>query len=217
MIEFLQSHTSVIYQPPFDSPYYSGINPYTLGFAMYCDIRRICEKPTDEDRKWFPEIAGSDWLTTLKFAMSSFKDESFILQYLSPKVIRDLKLFSILDDDQKDELYVPAIHDEPGYQQIRETLAAQYNLGNREPNVQIWSIDRRGDRSLTLRHQQHDRKPLGSSTEEVLKHLHRLWGFDIHLEIMQGDELISTHHVPAKTDAGYDADQPRLDLIIPPI
>jgi stage V sporulation protein R len=27
--------------------------------------------------------------------MSSFKDESFILQYLSPKVIRDLKLFSI--------------------------------------------------------------------------------------------------------------------------
>jgi stage V sporulation protein R len=91
--------------------------------------------------------------------MSSFKDESFILQYLSPKVIRDLKLFSIMDDDQKDDLLVPAIHDENGYRTIRETLAAQYNLGNREPNVQIWSIDRRGDRSLTLRHQQHDRKP----------------------------------------------------------
>ena len=217
MLEFLQSHTSVIYQPPFDSPYYSGINPYTLGFAMYCDIRRICEAPTEEDKKWFPDIAGSDWLTTLKFAMSSFKDESFILQYLSPKVIRDLKLFSILDDDQKDELLVPAIHDEMGYRSIRETLAAQYNLGNREPNVQIWSIDRRGDRSLTLRHQQHDRKPLGGSTEEVLKHLHRLWGFDIHLEVLQGEELIGTHHVPAKTDASHDSDQPRLDLIIPPI
>ena len=32
----------------------------------------------------------------------------------SPKVIRDLKLFSVLDDDQKDDLLIPAIHDEPG-------------------------------------------------------------------------------------------------------
>ena len=113
MMEFLQYHTSVVYQPSFDSPYYSGINPYALGFAMYRDIRRICEDPTDEDRRWFPDIAGSDWLATLKFAMKSFKDESFILQFLSPKVIRDLKLFSILDDDQKDDLLVAAIHDEP--------------------------------------------------------------------------------------------------------
>src|SRR5690606_6563882 len=158
MIEFLQSHTSVVYQPPFDSPYYSGINSYALGFAMYRDIRRICHNPTEEDHRWFPDIASSDWLSTLKLSMTSFNEESFILQYLSPQVIRDLKLFSILDDDQKNELYVPAIHDEPGYQTIRETLAAQYNLGSREPNVQIWSIDRRGDRSLTLRHQQHDRK-----------------------------------------------------------
>ena len=217
ILEFLQSHTSVIYQPPFDSPYYSGINPYTLGFAMYRDIRRICEEPTEEDRRWFPDIAGSDWLSTLKFAMKSFKDESFILQYLSPKVIRDLKLFSVLDDDQKDELVVPAIHDEAGYRIIRETLAAQYNLGNREPNVQIWNIDRRGDRSLTLRHQQHDRKPLGSSTEEVMKHLHRLWGFDIHLETLQGDQLIETHHVPPKGESEQEGEYPRLDLIIPPI
>ena len=95
MIEFLQSHTNVIYQPPFDSKYYSGINPYALGFAMMTDIRRICENPTDEDKHWFPDIAGSDWNKTLHFAMQNFKDESFIGQYLSPKVIRDFKLFSI--------------------------------------------------------------------------------------------------------------------------
>src|SRR3546814_5495237 len=47
--------------------------------------------PTEEDKHWFPDIAGSDWLTTVKFAMNNFKDESFILQFLSPKVIRDLK------------------------------------------------------------------------------------------------------------------------------
>jgi stage V sporulation protein R len=54
MMEFLKSHTNVVYQPPVNSPYYSGINPYALGFAMMTDIRRICENPTDEDREWFP-------------------------------------------------------------------------------------------------------------------------------------------------------------------
>src|SRR5678816_2545573 len=35
MLEFLQSHTNVVYQPAYDSQYYSGhLNPYTLGFAM---------------------------------------------------------------------------------------------------------------------------------------------------------------------------------------
>ena len=59
MMEWLKSHTNVIYQPPVGHPAYSGINPYALGFAMYSDLKRICETPTDEDRHWFPEIAGS--------------------------------------------------------------------------------------------------------------------------------------------------------------
>lgn len=198
MFEFLQSHTSVIYQPPFDSPYYSGINPYALGFAIFTDLRRICENPTEEDRRWFPELVDTNWKQSLTFAMKSFKDESFILQYLSPKVIRDLKLFSVLDDDRHSDLVVPAIHDERGYRLLREQLAAQYNLGNREPNVQIWSVDKRGDRSLTLRHFQHDRKPLSDSTEEVLKHLHRLWGFDVHLESVHNDQVVSHVHVPKR-------------------
>lgn len=35
MLEFLHSHTNVVYQPPYNSPYYNGINPYALGFAMF--------------------------------------------------------------------------------------------------------------------------------------------------------------------------------------
>jgi len=80
MIEFLQHHTNVVAQPAYDSPWYSGINPYALGFAMWRDLRRICEHPDDEDRAWFPEIAGTDWRRSLDFAMRNFKDESFIAQ-----------------------------------------------------------------------------------------------------------------------------------------
>ena len=196
MLEFFQSHSGVIYQPPYDSPHYSGINPYTLGFTMMCDIRRICESPTEEDKHWFPDIAGSDWLDTLHFAMRNFKDESFILQYLSPKVMRDLKLFCIDDDDKKREIEITAIHDESGYQTVREALSRHYNLSMREPNIQIHSVEVRGDRSLTLHHIQHERKPLGEETQEVLKHLHRLWGFDVHLYSMQDDEVSADYHCP---------------------
>ena len=182
MLELLQSHTNVVFQPAFNDPRYSGINPYALGFAMMSDIRRICEHPTAEDRHWFPDLAGSDWVRSLDFAMRNFKDESFIAQYLSPKLIRDLKLFSVLDDDTQEALEIAAIHDERGYRAVRKALADQYNLGSREPNIQVYDVDRRGTRALTLRHSQYHRRPLADSTDEVLKHLARLWGFDVRLE-----------------------------------
>ena len=194
MLEFLQSHTNVIYQPAFDSPHFSGINPYTLGYAMFTDIRRICEQPTDEDKRFFPDIAGSDWLDTLHHAMANYKDESFILQFLSPKVIRDLKLFYIVDDDKEAEIEVSAIHNDSGYRRIREELAAQYNLSQLEPNIQVQEVDLRGDRSLTIRHLQHDRIPLDDdNAKEVIKHLHHLWHFDVHLESMQEDSVTARY------------------------
>ena len=144
IIEFLKTHTNVIYQPAYNSPYYSGINPYALGFAMMSDIRRICEHPTEEDKRWFPEFAGSDWIKTLDFAMRNFKDESFIAQYLSPKLIRDFRLFSVLDDDGDNHLEVSAIHDDAGYRHVRRILANQYNLSVREPNIQVYNVNLQG-------------------------------------------------------------------------
>jgi len=190
MMEFLQSHTNVVAQPGFDSPHYSGINPYALGFNMMTDIRRICEKPTNEDREWLPDIAGSDWNETMHFAMRNFKDESFIGQYLSPKLMRDFKLFAITDDDRNRKIEVSAIHDNSGYQNVRSTLSEQYNLGSNEPNIQVYNVDAKGDRSLTLRHTQYLRRPLDKSAYEVIKHVARLWGFDVKLESIDEKEKI---------------------------
>ena len=196
VMEFLASHTAVIYQPPFDHPGYRGINPYALGFAIFSDLRRMCEQPTDEDHQWFPDIAGGDWLAVVHDAMRNYKDESFILQFLSPKVMRGLRLFGVVDDEADEAIEVAAIHDGEGYQRVRELLASQYNLGDREPNIQVTRVDLRGDRSLTLRHTQHQRRPLGNTTDEVLKHLHRLWGFPVRLEIMRDDEVVSRTACP---------------------
>lgn len=200
MIEWLKSHTNVVYQPRVGDRGYSGLNPYALGFAMYTDIKRICEAPTDEDRQWFPEIAGTPWLPALDQAMRNFKDESFIGQYLSPKLMRDLRLFAIHDDEKKSEIEVAAIHDEAGYRRVRELLSQQYDLGSREPNIQVWNVNLRGDRSLTLRHFQHKDRPLADSANEVLKHVARLWGFAVHLESVNGKGDVSKRwSVPAPT------------------
>ena len=182
MIEWLKSHTNVVFQPPVGHRAYSGINPYALGFAMYTDIKRMCEKPTDEDRAWFPDVAGHDWLEVFNHAMRNFKDESFIGQFLSPKLMRDMRLFSIRDDEAESDLEVSAIHDDAGYRKLREALSGQYDLGHREPNIQVWSVNLRGDRALTMRHVRHNNRPLDDSAQEVLKHVARLWGFGVHLD-----------------------------------
>lgn len=182
MLEFLQSHTNVVTQPGFDSPYFSGINPYALGYAMMTDIRKICENPSEEDKRWFPDIAGSPWRETMEFAMKNFKDESFVAQFLSPRLIRQFKLFSILDDDTQNELEVSSIHNDSGYHHIRQKLSEQYNLSMNEPNIEVYDVDIRGDRSLTLRFTPHNRVPLANNIDEVLKHFYRLWGFEVILE-----------------------------------
>ena len=182
MIEWLRSHTSVVYQPPVGHSAYSGINPYALGFAMFTDLRRICEKPTEEDRRWFPDYAGTDWLKTLDHAMRNFKDESFVGQFLSPKTMRDFRLFAVRDHAADSALEISAIHDDNGYQALRESLSRQYDIGSREPDIQVWNVDMRGDRSLTLRHLQRGGLPLRDDSAEVLKHVARLWGFEVKME-----------------------------------
>lgn len=196
MIEFLSSHSNVVMQPEFDSRYYSGINPYALGFAMMKDIRRICENPTAEDKQWFPDIAGSDWISTLDHVMRNYRDESFILQFMSPKIMRDFHFFALQDDDRRNAIDVTAIHNDEGYRLLRETLSQQYNLSSQEPDIQVESVNVRGDRSLTLHHHMHNRRPLSNESYEMLRHIHRLWGYDVHLHSVEPDgRKVRSYHL----------------------
>jgi len=160
------------------------------------DIKRICEAPTEEDEHWFPQLVGSNWLSSLDFAMRNFNDESFILQYLSPQVMRDLKLFNVEDFATRDKLLVSAIHDEVGYRQIREALAATFSAEAMEPNIQVVSVDLYGDRSLTLEHCRYRGRPMGSDTEVTMQHIQRLWGFDVKLRSLAEDgKLVRQYEV----------------------
>ncbi|MEJ0041643.1 MAG: SpoVR family protein [Rhizomicrobium sp.] len=183
-LEFMHSHTSVVFQPEFSDRRYSGFNPYALGYGMMADIRRICEKPTPEDRDWFPSFAGKgDWMGTLKDAWANYRDESFIEQFLSPKLMRDFRLFALYDKADASAFKVSAIHNEGGYRQVRAMLARQYDIGAADPNIQVTGADLKGNRTLFLSHAMHRGIPLHNQTKElVLAHVERLWGHDVKLE-----------------------------------
>lgn len=182
MIEFMDTHSAVLYQPGVGEPGYSGLNPYALGFAIWQDIRRICENPTEEDREWFPDIAGKDWLETVKFAVENFKDESFVLQYLSPKVMRDFKFFSLHDGGQECVQYeVTAIHDDEGYREIRRNIAKSKEITYKLPDVVVKGVDIEGERELVLEYIPHFKDQLAAAPcTKTLKHIAKLWRFPVH-------------------------------------
>lgn len=181
MLEILASHTGVVNQAPY---YYPGvsINPYALGFNIFQDIKRICTDPTDEDRQWFPQLIGRDWIEVAKEAAFEHRDDSFIAQYLSPKVIRDMKLFNMVDDSDDSLISIPDIHNEQGYQAIREQLAKQHNILNLLPSIEVDDVQVRGDRTMTLAYTSEDGTWLDEDTAtKTCMAVSALWGFDVVL------------------------------------
>ena len=182
MLEFIKHHSAVVFQPTYRSKYYSGINPYTIGFNIFMDIKRICENPTEEDKQWMPHLIGKDWKKEVLYAAANFRDDSFVAQYLSPKVIRDMRLFSVHDDEKDFRLVISSIHDDRGYKKIIEVLSNQYNRERYAPDIQITDYDKHGDRSLTLTHFKRNGVALDElDAEDVSYNIHKLWGFPIHL------------------------------------
>jgi stage V sporulation protein R len=203
MVEFLTSHTNVVLQPDFDDRRYSGINPYALGFGMMQDIKRICLDPTDEDRTWFPQFAGNgDPWGTLKEGWANYRDESFIRQYLSPALIRRMKLFAVADDGVSD-LVVTAIHNERGYQAVRSSLARQFDTAQKEPEIEIVDVDLDGDRRLMLQHRVYDNVLLAEEDiQPVLRHLADLWGYEVSLsEVSTNSDAVLKQHTAGPTGA----------------
>ena len=195
MQEFIVNHTNICLQPPYNDKRFNGINPYALGFAIYRDIKRISIEPTEEDKKYFDFAGNGDWVGNIVYAMQNFKDESFILQYLSPTVVQDFHLFSVLDMEKDPKLLISGIHDDQSFQTVRRALAAQYNIGYSIPDIQVYNVDRWGDRSIKLRHTMVGNRPLrAEETTEVLKHFALLWGYDVYLKSVDENDQVRAQY-----------------------
>lgn len=190
LLEFMALHTGVIFQPDHDSKHYYGINPYKLGFEMYRDIERMCVAPTAEDREFFPYLAGEKPIDVIKDAIANYRDESFIRQYLSPKLMREFKFFSILDDRASDYYYVEAIQNKEGYERVKNNLAATYEREYRVPRIEITRADLK-TRTLYLKHYDLRGRHLNSeAAKATLRHVVKLWGGNSVIVLNQKDEIV---------------------------
>ncbi|WP_442756131.1 SpoVR family protein [Methylocystis sp. JAN1] len=196
-LEFLTSHTNAIRQATAHDPSYGGVNPYALGFDMMNDIARIVLEPTEEDRQWFPEIAGAgDEMAVLKDVWANYRDDSFIAQFLSPHLIRKWRLFHIVDEADAPKLRVQSIHNERGYHDLRRSLASDYEVGRNTPDIQIVDVDLAGTRRLVLHHRVFAGKILDVvDAALVLRHLTALWGYEVVLEEVDAttNEVLKAH------------------------
>ena len=226
MKEFLISHTGVVFQPKFDDVViyndpktgeekaysrYNGINPYALGFDMFKDIERICKNPTDEDKYYFPDIAGADWIETFHNAIENFRDESFIRQFLSPELVRKWGMFVMEDNADDTQYLITAIQDEAGFTEVRDSLAERHTVSNYTPDIKITDVDVKGDRTLFLTHQCHNGVEIGKDNiEDMIKHLYRLWGHNINIQSFnsEDDTLIEEFRIDFSDEEDDDDDSP---------
>jgi spore cortex formation protein SpoVR/YcgB (stage V sporulation) len=164
---------------------------------MMQDIERIVTDPDDEDRAWFPEIAGTkDVMAVLRDIWANYRDESFISQFLSPRLMRHLRMFHLHDDPaQTAGVRVDAIHDERGYRRVRRQLSRQYDVGLIDPNIEVVDVDLAGDRRLLVRHTVLNGALLNETdAKRVLQHLADLWSYDVSLRETDATGTVLREH-----------------------
>ena len=137
-------------------------------------------------------------MAVLRDIWANYRDESFISQFLSPRLIRHLRMFHLHDDPKEsDGIRVDAIHDDRGYCRVRRELARQYDVGFIDPNIEVVDVDLAGDRRLILRHAVVKGAQLNEmDARRVLQHLADLWSYDVSLvEVGAADTILKEHIV----------------------
>ena len=119
----------------------------------------------------------------LRDVWANYRDESFICQFLIPRLMRHFRMFHLHDDPAETAgIRVDAIHDERGYRRVRRALSRQYDVGLIDANIQVVDVDLAGDRRLILHHTVLNGALLDETdAKRVLQHLADLWSYDVSL------------------------------------
>ena len=158
-IPFLKSHNQVI------RPHVGGLNPYHLGFEIFKKI---------EERHGIDECF---------IARETAHDISFLRQYLKEEDAFDLGLFSF--SRQKDDYKIDEISDEDGWKEVKNTLIKNIGMSG-IPSIHISELTK--DDVLVLEHD-HDGRDLElNNADEVISHVHELWGGEVKMfTIVEGE------------------------------
>lgn len=149
-LEFFKLHNSVI------APNKGAINPYYIGFKIW---ESLAKKYEDQPEALFRIRAVE-------------RDASFIRNYLTFDLCRELNLFEFKEEEQY--YVVSEVSNEDGWRHVRNQLALMVGCGS-IPQIKVEKVQP-SDRTLILQHS-YDHKELHLNyASETLKHIQTLWG-----------------------------------------
>lgn len=154
-LEFLSRHNQVL------RPHEGSINPYHLGFTIFCDLE-----------KRYPD--DPDYIFTVR---EQERDASFIRRYLTEGLCKDLNLFEYRKNMR--DFTISEVADETGWKQIRDTLADQVGIGM-VPNIKVAEV-KKSENILYLEHEWEGKELQIKYAHETLKYVAHLWGGKVRL------------------------------------
>jgi len=177
-MEFLVRHNQVLKPTP------GQINPYHLGYKIYEDIEKRWNEPSEEEKGEFGR-KGNEGLKKIFQVREADRDASFIRQYLTEELARELDLFQ--HEKKGDERVVTHVADEENWEQIKQTLLK--NVGTASlPVIKVMDADYLGNRTLYLQHDYDGRELDLEYAEKTLAYTQRLWGRTVVLETLLDDK-----------------------------
>jgi stage V sporulation protein R len=146
-VEYAQKMSAVV------TPGELDMNPYHIGWHIWKDIYRRWETPSKYDRDNWGR-PGGEGAQKLFEVRDTEHDASFLANYLTDELIRELKLFRyqwVAESDTESLYRVTDVPDREGFEAIRQAAVMQV-AGNRFPMLRVMDANYYHDRTLMIEH-----------------------------------------------------------------
>ena len=184
MLEFLHSHSSVIFQPAFNDRRFSGLNPYALGFAMMNDIKRICDRADRRGPRVVPRDRRPRRLDGHP-APGLGRVPRRELRAAVPEPQADPRLPAVRGQRRRQGSRhggQPRSTTSRAISDVRRRLSRHYDVAAQDPDLQVTDADLSGSRRLVLTHRVRNGVLLDKTeAERTLQYLAQLWGYRVKL------------------------------------
>jgi stage V sporulation protein R len=178
-IEFLKRHNQVV------RPLRGGMNPYHLGTKIFEDIHRRWETPDDSERMEFDRPGGQGDEKIFQVRESD-RDESFLRQYLTEELIREMDLFQ--HGRKGTDRVITHVATPQDWKTIKETLLRSVGLGG-IPVIRIVEVRAQGTQEMILQHEYDGRELDAEYADRTLRYVQQLWGRKVVLETRLSGEI----------------------------
>ncbi|MCL6445571.1 MAG: SpoVR family protein [Alicyclobacillus sp.] len=178
-IEFAKMHAGVVL------PSRYSINPYHIGLAIWEDIERRWDNPTEEERQRLGREPGQGRAKMFEVRETE-SDVSFLRNYLTQELVEKLDLY--LYQKVGNEWRIV----ETDWQKVRDSICASRVNGG-IPVLHVMDGDYNHNGELYIRHAYEGVELDLKHLEKTLPYLYQLWGRNCHLQsVVEGRDVIFT-------------------------